>query len=67
MAILRLWIPENTLRELYSIHVSGHNLSILNNALPDSGFDLLISTTVSFQPSEEVVDLVLLGNKILYI
>jgi dUTP pyrophosphatase len=50
-AVLKLWVEE-TEREKYAAHILKHNLAILNDAHPNSGFDLFVADDVVFSNNE---------------
>lgn len=50
-AILKIFIEDNELKNLYKIKIDDHNNKIKNSAYPDSGFDLFVPTHYNIESS----------------
>jgi dUTP pyrophosphatase len=54
LPLLRIYIDTTDYEfyQLYSLHIMNHNKHVLNNTFPNSGFDIFIPETITFQGNE---------------
>jgi len=58
--LLRLFVADNSLLDLYRNHVAAHNQAIMNDPFPNAGFDLFVPEASTIDPGNTV----LLGHKV---
>jgi dUTP pyrophosphatase len=68
-AVIKLYIENEKLKEQYKIHIDGHNKKVVMNSFPDSGFDLFMPDSITFDSysiDSKFVDLDVIGQMIYF-
>ena len=53
--ILRLFVADASLLELYRTHVAAHNQAVSNDPFPNAGFDLFVPQAATVEPGNTVM------------